>query len=46
MIVIGNVFPKLQTVKIVVRPPPKKRRFRTRFDKEHVKVSQILAKSP
>ena len=46
MIVIGNVFPKLQTVKILVRPMSKKRRFRTRFDSQHAKASQILAKSP
>ena len=46
MIVIGNAFLKLQTVKILVRPLSKKRRFRTRFDSQHVKASQILAKSP
>ena len=46
MIVIANVFPKLQTVKILVRPLSKKRRFRTRIDSEHVKASQILANSP
>ena len=39
MIVIPNVFPKLQTATILVRPLPKKRHFRTRFDKEHVKAS-------
>ena len=33
MIVIANVFLKLQTVKILVRPLSKKRRFRTGFDK-------------
>ena len=44
MIVIANVFPKLQTVKILVRPLSKKRRFRTRFDSEHVKASQMPAK--
>ena len=38
MIVIANVFPKLQTVKIFVRPLSKKRCFRTRFDSEHVKA--------
>ena len=43
--VIANVFPKLQTVKNFVRPFCKKRRFGTRFDNQHVKVSQILAKS-
>ena len=46
MIVIANVFPKLQTVKILVRPLSKKRRFRTGFGSEHVEASQILAKSP
>ena len=46
MMVIANVFPKLQTVKYFVRPLCEKRRFRKRFDSEHVKVSQILAKSP
>ena len=46
MIIIANVFPKYQTVKILVRPLSKKRRFRTRFDSEHVKASQMLAKSP
>ena len=46
MIVIANVFLKLQTVKILVRPLSKKRRFRTRFDSEHVKASQMLAKFP
>ena len=44
--VIANAFPKLKTVKIFVRPLSKKRRFRTRLDSQHVKVSQILAKSP
>ena len=45
MIVIANVFPKLQTVKNLVRPLSKKRPFRTCFDSEHVKASQLLAKS-
>ena len=44
-IVIANVFPKLQTVKIFVRLLCKKRFFRTRLDSQHVKVSKILAKS-
>ena len=39
MIVIANVFPKLKTVKIVSRPLPKWRRFRTFFDSENVKSS-------
>ena len=43
MILIANVFPKLETVKIFVTPLSKKRCFRTRFDSQHVKASQILA---
>ena len=46
MIVIANVFPKLKTVKILVRRLSKKRCFRTRFESQHVKASQIHAKSP
>ena len=46
MIVVANVFPKLETVKILVRPVSKKRRFRTRFESQHLKPSQILAISP
>ena len=46
MTVIANEFPKLQTVKSFDRLPGKKRRFGTGFDSQHVKVSQILAKSP
>ena len=45
-ITLANVFPKLQTVKNLVRPLSKKCCFRTRFDRKHVKASQILAKSP
>ena len=45
MIVIANVFPKLQTVKILVTIPSKKRGFRTGLGSQHVKASQILAKS-
>ena len=45
MMVIAILFPKLQIVKNFVRPLSKKRYFRTRFDSQHVKVSQILAKS-
>ena len=44
-IVIAKVFPKLQTVKYMVRPFSKKRRFRTSFDSQHVKLSQKLVKS-
>ena len=46
MIVIANVFPKLEILKILVRQLSKKRRLRTPFDSQHVKMSQILAKSP
>ena len=46
MIVIANVCPKLLNVKILVKPLSKKRRFRKRFDSQHVKVSQIHVKSP
>ena len=46
MVVIDNISPKLQIVKNFVRPLFKKRRFGTRFDSQHVKVSRILAKSP
>ena len=46
MIAIANVFPILQTVEIFVRAISKNRRFRKRFDSEHVKVSQIPEKSP
>ena len=37
MIVMANVFPKLQTVKILVRPLSQKCRFRKRYDSQHVK---------
>ena len=46
MMVIPNVFPKLQTWKSFVRPFCKKCHFGTLFDSQHVKVSQKLAKSP
>ena len=46
MIVIANIFGKLQTVKDFVRPFCKKRRFGTRSYSENVKVCQVLAKSP
>ena len=45
MIVIANVFLKLQTVKYLLRTLSKKRHFRTRFYSQHVKVFQILPKS-
>ena len=43
---IANVFPKLETVKIMLRPLSKERHLRTRFDSQHLKAFQILAKSP
>ena len=46
MIVIANVLTRLQTVKILVRPLSKMRRFRKRFDSQHVKALQILVKYP
>ena len=46
IIVIANVFPLLQTVKNLLRTLSKNRRFGTRFDSQHVKASQVLAKSP
>ena len=44
MIVIPTLFRKLHTVKDLVRPPSKEHLFRTPFDREHVKESQILVK--
>ena len=35
MIVIANVFPKLQTMKDLVRQLSENRRFRTLFDSQH-----------
>ena len=46
MIVIANQFPKIRTVKILLRPLSKECRFRTPFDSQHVKALQILVKSP
>ena len=46
MIFIANVFAKLETVKVLLRPLSKKGPFRKRFDSQHVKASQILVKSP
>ena len=46
MIVIGNVFAKLQTLKIFVRKLSQEHRFRTGFGIQQVKESQLLAKSP
>ena len=39
IIIIANVFRKSQTVKALVRRLSKKRRFRKRFDTQHVKAS-------
>ena len=39
MILIANIFSKLHTVNILVRPLSKKRCFRSRFHIEHVKAS-------
>ena len=46
VMVLLNVFSKLQTVKNFVTPLCKKRHFGTRLDSWHVKGSRILAKSP
>ena len=43
-IVMANVFSKLRTVKDLVKPLSKKRRFRPSFDSQHVKGSQTLVK--
>ena len=45
MIVITYVFRNLQTVKDLVRPLSRKRRFRTPFDSQHVEGFQTLVKS-
>ena len=42
MIIIANVFPKLETVKILVRSLSKKRRFRTRIHSQDVKAPKML----
>ena len=46
IMVIANVFQKLQTVKNFFPPLCKKCRFETRLDSRHEKVSRIVAKSP
>ena len=46
MMVIANLFPKLQTVKILVRKLSQEHRFRTGFGSQHVKASQMLPKFP
>ena len=45
MIVIANVFSKLQTVKNLVKPLSRKRRFRTSFDSQRVNGWKTLVKS-
>ena len=45
MIVIINVFPKLKTVKDVVRQMSKEPRFRTPFNSQRVKWSKRQVKS-
>ena len=45
MIVIANVFLKLQTVKDLVKSLSNKRRFRTFYGSQLVKRSQTVAKS-
>ena len=45
-IVIANLFPKLQSVKIFIRKRSKEHRFRTGFGSQHVKASQMLARFP
>ena len=46
MVVIAKVFPQLQTVKKFITSLCEKRCYGARLDSRHVKVSQILAKSP
>ena len=46
MVVITDLFPKLETVKILLRPLSKKHRFRTWFHSRHVKEFQALMKAP
>ena len=46
MIVIDQLFPKLQTLKIFLRILSQEHRFRTGFGSQHVKASQLLPKSP
>ena len=45
MTVIANVFPKLQTVKDLVKPLSRKPRFTTSFDSQRVNGCQKLVKS-
>ena len=45
MIVIANVFPKLETAKDLVKPVSIKRRFGISFDSQHVNGCEALMKS-
>ena len=45
MIVLATLLRKLQAVKDLVRPFSKKQCFRTPFDSQHFKESQIVVKS-
>ena len=44
MILIANVFPKLETAKEEIEKISKETRFRTLFDSQHAKGSQTLLK--
>ena len=46
IVIIANVFAKLETLKDFVRALSKKPRFRTRSDSQHVKALQMRRKSP
>ena len=46
IIVIANVFPKLQTVKSFARKLSQEHRFRTGFESQYVKDSQLLPQIP
>ena len=45
IVVIANVFPRLKTVKDLVKPLSKNHHFRRSFGSQHVKGSQTLVKS-
>ena len=45
MIVIANVFPKLQTVKYLVKPPSRKLLFRTSFENQRINGYRTVVKS-
>ena len=45
MIEIPNVFPKLLTIKDLVKPRSRKRHFRTSFDTQRVNVRETLVES-